>query len=72
MWTEPDARGQGLAEALIARAVATGHALGHDKIYLCAAPRLHAYYDRLGWRAIEHGVGEFGLTIYVVERADMP
>lgn len=70
VWTEPHARKQGIAPALIARAMADGFALGFDKIYLCAAPPRREFYLRLGWTPVEEGVGPLELTVFVRERPD--
>lgn len=64
VWTEPDARGQGVAPALIERACAEAFAHGHDKVYLCAAPARRSYYERLGWTEVEDGVGALELTVF--------
>ena len=69
VWTEPEVRGQGIAPALIERAVSEGFALEHDRIYLSAAPPRHAFYEKLGWTPVEAGVGPLDLTIFVRERA---
>lgn len=70
VWTEPELRGQGIAPALIGRAVNDGFALGHQRIFLCAAPVRRAFYLRLGWTPIEEGVGPLELTVFVRERLD--
>ena len=68
VWTEPAARKQGIAPALIAKAVEGGFALGHERIYLCAAPLRRAFYLRQGWVPIEEDVGPLELTVFVRER----
>lgn len=65
VWTEPDARGQGVAPALIAHACVEASARGHGKVYLCAAPPRRSYYEQLGWTPIEDGVGALRLTVFV-------
>lgn len=68
VWTEPDARQQGIAPALIDRACLEAFSRGHDQTYLCAAPPRRAYYVGLGWTPIEDGVGALELTVFVRER----
>jgi len=70
VWTEPDARGQGIAPALIARACAEAFARHHDKVYLCAAPPRRTYYEQLGWMPIEHDVGALKLTVFMKEAVE--
>jgi GNAT superfamily N-acetyltransferase len=64
VWTEPDARKQGIAPALIDAACQQGFALGHRRIYLCAAPVRRDFYLRLGWQPIEEAVGPLRLTVF--------
>lgn len=65
VWTEPDARGQGIAPALIGRACIEAGERGHASVYLCAAPPRRAYYQGLGWTPIEDNVGALRLTVFV-------
>lgn len=65
VWVEPDARGQGIGRALVEHAADEGFALGHARIYLCAAPARRSYYVELGWTPIEDGVGPRHLTVFV-------
>jgi len=69
VWTEPEFRGQGIAPALIARAVAEGFDAGFPRIYLCAAKPRRVFYERLGWTPIEDDVGDLQLTVFVKEQA---
>ena len=71
VWTEPQARKQGIAPELIARALADGFALGYDRIYLCAAPPRRDFYLRLGWTTIEDRVGPLELTVFVMDRPSL-
>lgn len=64
VWTDPDARGQGVAPALIECAYTEAFARGHDKVYLCAAPPRRDYYLHLGWKPIEDEVGPLRLTVF--------
>ncbi|QUS38379.1 GNAT family N-acetyltransferase [Tardiphaga alba] len=68
VWIEPDARGQGLAPALIAHACAEAFARGHGRVYLCAVPVRRSYYMALGWEPIENEVGPLTLTVFVKAR----
>jgi GNAT superfamily N-acetyltransferase len=65
VWTEPKARGQGVAPALIERACAEAFNRGHDRVYLCAALPRRAYYEGLGWTPVEDEVGPLKLTVFV-------
>ena len=65
VWVEPDARSRGLGGALVERAARDCFALGLPRVYLCARPELAGFYERLGWIAIERGVGERGLTVFI-------
>lgn len=65
VWTEPDARGQGIAPALIAQACEEAFVRGSARVYLCAAPPRRAWYERIGWTPIEDGVGPLKLTVFV-------
>jgi GNAT superfamily N-acetyltransferase len=65
VWTEPEARKQGVAPALIARACTEAFARGHDKVYLCAASARRTWYEAMGWTPIEDDVGPLKLTVFV-------
>jgi hypothetical protein len=39
--------------------------LGIARAYLCALPARSEFYARLGWTAIEHHVGDRGLTVWI-------
>ncbi len=56
LWVEPEARRQGIAQALIAAARARARALGHGSCYLCADPALAPFYQNRGFRLIEADV----------------
>jgi GNAT superfamily N-acetyltransferase len=64
VWTEPEARGQGVAPALIERACTEAFSRDHARVYLCAAPPRRAYYEALGWTPIEDEVGPLKLTVF--------
>lgn len=68
VWTELDARKQGIAPALIERACLEAFSRGHARVYLCAAPPRRAWYESIGWTPIEDGVGALKLTVFVRER----
>lgn len=68
VWTEPEARGRGVGRSLIARACDEGFGLGHDRVYLCAAPARSTYYEALGWQLLEEAVGPLELTVFVRSR----
>jgi GNAT superfamily N-acetyltransferase len=64
VWTEPNARGHGIAPALIERACAEALLRGHGRVYLCAALPRRKYYEGLGWAPIEEDVGLLKLTVF--------
>ncbi|UFS74507.1 GNAT family N-acetyltransferase [Tardiphaga sp. 37S4] len=70
VWTEPDARKQGIAPALIERACLEAFSRGHARVYLCAAPPRRAWYESIGWTPIEDGVGALKLTVFFRERPE--
>ncbi|KKC39878.1 hypothetical protein WH87_04340 [Devosia epidermidihirudinis] len=65
LWVEPDCRGQGIAEALAAAALERLVELGYDLVYLCAKPKMRAYYATRGWQVQEQDVGTDGLDVFV-------
>lgn len=69
VWVEPDFRSRQLGRRLVDRAVQGAFAAGHARVYLTARPQRRSYYDELGWTAIEDGVGDLGLTVFVREAA---
>lgn len=70
VWTEPAARKQGVAPALIEHACTQAFGRDHGRVYLCAAPLRRAYYEHLGWTPIEDEVGPLKLTVFVRERPE--
>jgi GNAT superfamily N-acetyltransferase len=69
VWTEPVARGRGVARALLARARDEAFRLGHQRVHLCARPAMQDYYLALGWKPIEARVGPLQLTVYACDRS---
>jgi GNAT superfamily N-acetyltransferase len=65
VWVEPHARSRGAGGALVERAAHDCFALGITRAYLCARPALASFYERLGWIAVERGVGQHGLTVFI-------
>lgn len=66
LWVEPEARRQGIAAALMARAVDAAFAAGHERVYLAAKPALTPYYAARGWTLVESNVD--GLEIFARQR----
>jgi len=64
VWVEQEARGHGIGAALVERAVKDCFALGMVRAYLCARPRMLAFYERLGWTLLERQVGRNGLDVF--------
>jgi GNAT superfamily N-acetyltransferase len=52
VFVAPEARGQGLAERLIAGICSEARALGHKQLYLHTHDR-HEYYAKRGWKYLE-------------------
>jgi len=64
VWVEEKARGHGVGAALVDRAAKDGFALGLDRIYLCARPRMTGFYERLGWTITERMVGPHRMSVF--------
>jgi GNAT superfamily N-acetyltransferase len=62
LWVVESHRRQGIATALMDRAVTTAAALGLSKTYLCAVPEKTAFYVKRGFTALEEEVE--GLTVF--------
>ena len=62
VWVEAEQRGRGIGAALVETAATVAFAGGVERVYLCAAPRNAAFYERLGWLRIEADVA--GLDIF--------
>lgn len=67
LWVEPDARRQGLAQALTDAARAEAKRLGIAILYLCATPENSPYYEARGFTRIESDVA--GLNIFTIASA---
>jgi N-acetylglutamate synthase-like GNAT family acetyltransferase len=65
VWVEPEARGRGIGAALVDRAAQDCFALGLDRAYLCARPRMSRFYEALGWIAVERDVGPHHLDVFI-------
>lgn len=63
VFVRPDARGQGLARALLCAVEAHANGLGHATIYLNAADATAGLYEKLGWEIVETGYGPKRLNI---------
>lgn len=63
VWVDPDFRSRGVGSALVRRAVHATFAAGFHLAYLCALPDRRSFYEGLGWKSIEEGVGKAGLTV---------
>ena len=64
VWVEEQARGHGIGAALVDRAAQGCFALDIARAYLCARPRMFAFYERLGWTLRERRVGRHGLDVF--------
>ena len=65
VWVEPLARRRGVGAALVNRATLDCFALGVRRAYLCARPQRSAFYERLGWTAIEQDVGQHRFSVFI-------
>jgi GNAT superfamily N-acetyltransferase len=65
VWVDPEHRRRRVGGALVDRAARDCFALGIARAYLCARPERSVFYAGLGWTAIEHGVGDSGLAIWI-------
>lgn len=63
VFVKPEARGHGLARALVRAVEAQANELGHAAIYLNAADATAGLYERLGWKIVERGYGPKRLNI---------
>ena len=63
VFVKPDARGRGLARALVRAVEAHANELGHAAIYLNAADATAGLYEKLGWEIVERGYGPKRLNI---------
>ena len=64
VWVEDDARRHGVGSALVNRAAQECFALGVDRAYLCARPRMTGFYEGLGWIIAERKVGPHQLSVF--------
>jgi predicted N-acetyltransferase YhbS len=64
LWVDEAIRNRGIAAALLQQAIDRSAALGVERLHLSSRPGLRDFYVRLGWRPIDHDVGEAGLVVY--------
>lgn len=64
VWVEDNARRHGVGSALVNRAAQDCFALGVDRAYLCARPRMTRFYEGLGWVIVERKVGPHQLSVF--------
>jgi GNAT superfamily N-acetyltransferase len=64
VWVDENMRKQGVAAALLQEAIKRSAALGVERLYLSSRPALRDFYTKLGWRPIDHDVGESKLIVY--------
>ena len=65
VWVEPQARNRGVGTAMVERATQDCFALGINRAYLCARPRLSRLYEGMGWTIFERKVGSRHLSVFV-------
>lgn len=56
LWVEPEARGEGLGEALMDAVSQRLSARGFERVYLSAKPKMRAYYLLRGWTMIDSDI----------------
>ncbi|WP_374302766.1 GNAT family N-acetyltransferase [Ferrovibrio sp.] len=64
LWVDEDARGRGVARALLQDAAARCKALGVETLFLTARPHLRGFYEGLSWRAIDDDIGPAKLIVF--------
>jgi predicted N-acetyltransferase YhbS len=65
LWVEPQARGRGIGAALIAALTRRLSALGHDRVYLSAKPKMRSYYLLRGWTMIDGDIDKDHQDVYL-------
>jgi predicted N-acetyltransferase YhbS len=65
LWVEPGHRNKGIAKTIQEQATASLSAMQNPAVYVCGKLDLRPFYERLGWRLLEEGVGRDRLTIFV-------
>ena len=68
VWVEPEARRHGVGGALVDRITQDCFALGVNRVYLCARPRMTRFYEALGWAVIERKVGPHDLSVFIRDK----
>jgi N-acetylglutamate synthase-like GNAT family acetyltransferase len=68
VWVEENARRRGVGAALVNRAAQDCFALGVQRAYLCARPRMTRFYEALGWAVIERKVGPHDLSVFIRDK----
>lgn len=56
LWVEPEARGRGVAAALMSAVLERLSSLGFAKAYLSAKPHMRGFYEKNGWRLVESDI----------------
>ncbi|MBB6467686.1 GNAT family N-acetyltransferase [Aminobacter carboxidus] len=67
LWVEEAARKSGVGAALVRAGAEAAFQQGFETVYLCAKPRLTAYYEGMGWRKIEDDVE--GTNVFSMQRS---
>lgn len=65
LWVEPAARGQGIAQQLIAAVLSRLASRGFRQVYLSAKPPLRHFYEAAGWSLMESNLGDDMLDVFV-------
>ncbi|MEA9710610.1 GNAT family N-acetyltransferase [Xanthomonas campestris] len=70
LYVQPQARGQGIGEALVTHCVQAAAHLGVAALYLYCQPAMVPYYQRLGWQAhAELLLGPLQIVVMQIEPA---
>ncbi len=65
LWVEPEARGQGIGEALADTLMTRLSGLDFERVYLSAKPRMRAYYLLRGWTMIDSDIDKDHQDVFV-------
>mgnify|MGYP001547361172 CR=1 FL=1 len=63
LWVAPEHRKSGLGAALVTEIEQRAAVLGIARIYLSARSAIAPFYEKRGWRAIDHDIGPAKLVI---------
>lgn len=65
LWVEPEARGHGVAGALISAVIERLASVGFSEAYLSAKPHMRGFYEKNGWTLIESDIDRDHQDVFV-------